>query len=102
MDEFIHQHWRLITTAAAMGTTKEAQYLSSALSHVDPEWLAHIDMDAIYKKTYTPPWVPKLSSPLDASNFDDFGTPSTGKKYNKYLDAKYDETWEKEFGEASN
>lgn len=54
------------------------------------------------KKELKPPWTPKLSNPLDASNFDDFGTPSSGKKFNKYLDAKYDEKWEKEFGDASN
>ena len=32
------------------------------------------------------------------SNFDDYGQPSSGKKYDKYLDAKYDELWETEFG----
>ena len=60
---------------------------------------AHVDMAALLKKELKPPWVPKLSDPLDASNFDEF-PPNTGlgKKYNKYLDSKYDETWEKEFG----
>ena len=59
---------------------------------------AHIDMKALVKKEITPPYVPNLKSPLDTANFDDFGTPSSGKKYNKYLDAKYDETWVAEFG----
>ena len=62
---------------------------------------AHINMAALLKKEIKPPFVPKLSNPMDTSNFDNFGAPSSGNKFNKYLDKKYDETWEKEFGEAS-
>lgn len=63
---------------------------------------ADIDIGKLLAKELIPPFVPNLSNPLDTSNFDDFGTPSSGKKFNKYLDAKYDETWEREFGESSN
>jgi len=77
-----------------MGSTGDKAVTGHALCR-------HVDMDQLLKKKLKPPYTPDLKNPLDTSNFDDFGTPSTGKKYNKYLDAKYDETWEKEFGGAS-
>jgi len=61
---------------------------------------AHVKMDLLLQKKLTPPYVPNLKNPMDTSNFDDFGQPSSGKKYNKYIDKKYDETWEREFGES--
>ena len=63
---------------------------------------AGVNMDALLKKELKPPWVPKLANANDTSNFDDFGTPSTGKKFDKYIDEKYNDTWEKEFGDHSN
>jgi len=56
-----------------------------------------IDTAKLLAKQIKPPFVPNLKDPTDTSNFDDYGTPSSGKKYDKYLDAKYDATWEKEF-----
>jgi len=59
---------------------------------------AHIDVNAMLQKKIKPPFVPKLSDPTDTSNFDSYPEPAPNKKYEKYLDAKYDEMWEKEFG----
>ena len=63
------------------------------------KWLAQVDWKKAEARKLEAPWKPKIKSATDASNFDEF-PPNTGlgKKYNKYLDSKYDETWEKEFG----
>ena len=60
---------------------------------------AHIDIQRLLKKEITPPWVPKCKDPTDCSNFDSYPAMSSGKKYDKYLDKKYDAVWVKEFGE---
>jgi len=59
-----------------------------------------VDAGKLIRKEIKPPFVPNLKDPTDTSNFDDYGSaPSTsGKKYDKYIDAKYEELWEKEFG----
>ena len=59
---------------------------------------AEIDMGKLHKKELRPPFVPKLSDPTDTSNFDNLGEPPSGKEYDKYLDKKYESTWEREFG----
>jgi len=47
-----------------------------------------------------PKFVPNCKDPLDTSNFDNYPA-STGqgqeRKYEKYLDKKYDAVWEREF-----
>jgi len=58
----------------------------------------NVDTAKLYKKEVSPPWSPKLKDANDTSNFDSYPAPSSGKKYDKYLDNKYNETWEKEFG----
>ena len=60
--------------------------------------LAHIDVQKLIKKELPVPFVPKCKDPTDCSNFDHYPAMSSGKKYDKYLDKKYDETWAKEFG----
>jgi len=93
----------LINKMLQLNPAKRLGMLSGGVKDITNHPLcAHVNMDALLKKELKPPWVPKLSSPLDASNFDDFGPPSSGKKFNKYLDDKYNDTWEKEFGEAHN
>ena len=57
----------------------------------------HIDIAALLRKEIKPPFVPNLKDPLDTSNFDDYPPPASNKKYDKYLDGKYDELWDKEF-----
>ena len=61
---------------------------------------AHIDISRLLKKEITPPWVPKCKDPTDCSNFDSYPAMSSGKKYDKFIDKKYDPTWMKEFGEV--
>jgi len=58
----------------------------------------HIDVEKLTKKELPTPWAPKIKDPLDTSNFDSYPAPSSGKKYDKHLDSKYDETWSSEFG----
>ena len=55
---------------------------------------AHIDVKKLLKQELPVPFVPKSDL---SSNFDSYPAMSSGKKYDKYLDKKYDETWEKEF-----
>ena len=57
-----------------------------------------IDIPKLVKKEVKVPFVPNLKDPTDTSNFDSYPPPASGKKYDKYLDAKYDELWEREFG----
>ena len=40
-----------------------------------------------------------FSDDSDTSNFDQYPAMSSGKKYDKYVDKKYDAKWVKEFGE---
>ena len=58
---------------------------------------ADIDVNKLLAKQITPPFVPNLKDPTDTSNFDSYPEPSGGKKFDKYIDAKYEETWEREF-----
>lgn len=55
---------------------------------------AHIDPVQLYQKKLKVPFVPKADI---SSNFDHYPNPSSGKKYDRYIDAKYDEVWNKEF-----
>ena len=59
---------------------------------------ADIDVAKLLRREIKAPWAPKLSDPTDTSNFDDFPEPTASKKFDKYLDAKYDELWDREFG----
>ena len=61
------------------------------------------DVDKLLKKETRPPFVPKLKDPCDTSNFDEYpsdaGSEQASKKYDRFLDRKYDATWAQEFGE---
>ena len=60
---------------------------------------ANVDISKMLKKQITPPFIPKLKHPADTSNFDSSSlAPVVKTKFDKYLDAKYDELWEREFG----
>ena len=38
----------------------------------DHAWFDGYDFGALYRKEITPPWVPRISSPFDGSNFEDW------------------------------
>jgi cGMP-dependent protein kinase len=59
-----------------------------------------VDMAKLLKREHPGlPFVPKCKDPTDCSSFDTYPPPSSGKKFDKYLDKKHDKTWETEFGE---
>ena len=58
----------------------------------------HIDVKKLLKKELPVPFVPKSLEQC----FDSYPAMSSGKKYDRYLDKKYDETFEKEFGEGAD
>jgi hypothetical protein len=35
-------------------------------------WFKGVDWNIIARKEIPPPWIPEISSPTDASNFDDY------------------------------
>ena len=54
------------------------------------------------KRELPAPYTPKVKGFDDLSNFDKFpadgGETAANAKYEKHLDAKYDEVWSREFG----
>jgi len=55
-------------------------------------------MDGLLRKELKPPWVPRIADPLDTSNFDAVES-SGGSQFDRYIDPKHEETWDREFGE---
>jgi len=93
----------MITRQLSLNPAKRLGMLSGGDKNVTGHPLcAHINMEKLLKKELTPPYVPQLRDAMDTSNFDDIGTPSSGNKYNKFIDAKYEPKWEAEFGEKNN
>ena len=64
---------------------------------LDHRMCCTIDPKKLLAKEVKVPFVPRISDPTDTSNFDSYPAPSSGKKYDRYIDAKYEETWNKEF-----
>jgi serine/threonine protein kinase len=58
----------------------------------------HIDMQKLLLRQIKLPYVPQLNGPTDTSLFDACAEPGGGKQFDKYLDPKLEELWEKEFG----
>ena len=61
---------------------------------------AHIDAGKLEKRAVKLPFVPRLKDPTDTSNFDNYPVSTltaNDRKYEKYLDKKYDDVWAKEF-----
>ena len=56
-------------------------------------------MERLVAKQIVPSFVPSLADPLDTSNFEQC-VPSSGKQHDKFVEAKYEATWEEEFGEG--
>ena len=59
-----------------------------------------MDIAALEAKQLPPPYMPKVRDPHDTSNFDKYPPDAEAKntrKYERYIDAKYEETWEREF-----
>lgn len=60
---------------------------------------AWIDAPQLLSKHIKPPYVPKVDGPSDTSNFRAPPTSSpSSKKFDKFIDPKYDVMWEGEFG----
>ena len=61
-----------------------------------------IEVDKLLKRELPAPYTPKVKGFDDLSNFDKFpadgGETAANAKYEKHLDAKYDEVWSREFG----
>ena len=67
---------------------------------LDHAFCAHIDVAALEAKQLPMPYVPRVRDPYDTSHFDKYppdAEAKAGRKYERYLDAKYDEVWEREF-----
>jgi protein kinase A len=54
-------------------------------------WFQTLNFDKLNKKELTAPWVPKITNPLDASNFDDFSRVEREKNRDRPLSAKEQE-----------
>ena len=62
---------------------------------------SHIDVSALEARKLPPPYIPHVKSLYDTSNFDDYppdAEAKTNRKYERYLDPKYDALWDREFG----
>lgn len=56
------------------------------------KWFQSIDFDALVKKSIKAPWVPKITSNTDTSNFDPYGADDHVD--NGYIDRG---DWDKDF-----
>jgi hypothetical protein len=55
-------------------------------------WFQGFDFDAIYRKQMRAPWIPKITSATDTSNFDPYGTEEP--KNDGYVDHG---NWDRDF-----
>ena len=74
------------------------------LAGVEDDVLTHpmcksIDKGKLLTKALRPPWVPSLEDPTDTSAFEAMGdgVDLASKRYDRYIDAKYEELWQREF-----
>ena len=61
---------------------------------------SHIDAAALEARQLPPPYRPRVKDVYDTSNFDQYPADAEAKsnrKYDRHIDAKYDEVWEREF-----
>jgi serine/threonine protein kinase len=67
------------------------------------KFCAHVDVEKLLKKEMSDlPFVPLVKDPTDCSSFDALPPMSSSwmSDQDKYMDAKYDSMWKKEFGEV--
>lgn len=61
----------------------------------------HIDIKQLEARKLPAPYVPRVRGLDDTSNFDSYPADTeanNARQYERYLDPKYDELWEREFG----
>ena len=73
-----------------------------ALDVLQHPFCTHIDVAALEARKLPPPFIPCLKNVYDVSNFDSYPAPEkleaeNDAKYERFMDAKYDELWEREF-----
>ena len=67
-----------------------------AVPHLAPEIISWNDLEA---KKIKMAYVPKITNPLDTSNFDDYpDADPDAHTWDKYVDASYETIWASEFG----
>ena len=88
---------RLLSQNPAKRIGLLARREQDVLLHPVCSWM---DPHTLLNKEVKPPYVPKIADPIDTSNFRTYPTNTAGggMLYDKYLDPKYDEVWEGEFG----
>ena len=89
---------RLLQTSPPMRLGMLAGGAADVLSH---PFCAHIDVAQLEARRLPMPFVPKVTSAGDTSNFDTYPADAdakTNRKYDKMLDSKHDELWQREFG----